>query len=154
MVLLEPRSPHAVAPLSMSKGGDGAHASPARSSSRGWVEHPREKSAPEAPLTREVPESGSGAEVQEAQELPASQAMVTTTPLPPPSAMLLAPGSSASPDVLERALSKMVRLREDLQSAEPLLAAGHLGLVPGWLHSDVSVRAALSQVEATSEGEK
>ena len=114
MVLLESGSPPATAPLSMSKGGDGARASPARSSSRGWVEHPREKSAPEAPLTREVPESGSGAEVQEAQELPASQAMVTTTPLPPSSAMLLTPGSSASPDVLERALSEMARLREDL----------------------------------------
>ena len=153
MVLLESGSPPATAPLSMSKGGDGARASPARSSSRGWVEHPREESAPEAPLTQEVPAPGSGAEVQEAQELPASQAMVTTTPLPP-SAMLLTPGSSASPDVLERALSEMARLREDLQSAEPLLAAGRLELVSGWLHSDVSVRAALSQVAATSEGEK
>ena len=142
MVPLESVSPPATAPLSMSKGGDGARASPARSSSRGWVEHPREKSTPEAPLTREVPESGSGAEVQEAQELPASQAMVTTTPLPPPSAVLPAPGSSASPDVLERALSEMARLREDLQSVEPLLAARRLELVSGWLHSDVSVRAA------------
>ena len=65
------------------------------------MEHPQEKSAPEAPLTREVPESGSGAEVQEAQEPPASQAMVMTMPLPPPSAVLLTPGSSASPDILE-----------------------------------------------------
>ena len=118
------------------------------------MEHLREKSAPEAPLTREVPESGSGAEVQEAQELPASQAMVPTTPLPPPFAMLLTPSSSASPDVLERALSEMARLREDLQGAEPLLAAGRLEMVSGWLHSDVYVRAALSQAAATSEGEK
>ena len=98
----------------MSEGGDGARASLARSFSRGWVEHPREKSAPEAPLTREVPESSSGDEVQEAQELPASQAMVTTMPLPPPSAVLLAPGSSAFPNVLEWALSEMARLQEEL----------------------------------------
>ena len=101
-----------------------------------------------------MPESGSGAEVQEAQELPTSQAMVMTTPLPPPSVVLLTPGSSAFADVLERALSEMARLREDLQGAEPLLAAGRLELVSGWLHFDVSVRAALSQVTTTSEGEK
>ena len=77
-----------------------------------------------------------------------------TTLLPPPSAVLLTPGSSASPDVLERALFEMARLREDLQGAEPLLAAGRLELVSGWLHSDMSVRVALSQVAATSEGEK
>ena len=151
---LEPRSPPTAAPRSMRKGGDGARASPARSSSQGWVEHPREKSSPKAPLTREVPESSSGAEVQEAQELPASQAMVTMTPLPPSSAMLLTPGSSASPDVLEQALSEMAWLREDLQSAEPLLAAMRLELVSGWLHSDMSVWATLSQVTTTFEGEK
>ena len=110
MVLLESGPPPAIAPLSMSKGGDSAHASPARSSSRGWVEHPREESAPEALLTQEVPASGLGTEVQEAQELPASQAMVATMPLPPSSAMLLTPCSSASPDILERALSEMARL--------------------------------------------
>ena len=32
--------------------------------------------------------------------------------------------------------------------------AGRLELVFGWFHSDVSIRAALSQAAATSEGEK
>ena len=116
MVLLEPRSPPAAAPLSMDKGGDGAHASPARSSSRGLGEHPREESVPVAPLAPEVPTSGSVAEVPKAQELPASQAMVTKSP-PPPSAALLSRGPLASLDVLERALSAMTLLREDLQGA-------------------------------------
>ena len=82
------------------------------------MERPREKSAPEAPLTREVPESGSGAEVQEAQEPPATHAMVTMTPLPPPSVVLLAPGSSAS-DVLERALSKMAHCKKISRAPNP-----------------------------------
>ena len=73
--------------------------------------------------------------------------------LAPPPAPLV-PDPSASPDVLERALSEMTRLREDLQGADPHLVAGRLELVSGWLHSDVSVRAALSHAAATSEGEK
>ena len=72
VVPLESVSPPATAPLSMSKGGDCARASRAQSSSQGPVEHPREESAPEAPLAQEVPVSSSGAEVQEAQEPPAS----------------------------------------------------------------------------------
>ena len=106
-----------------------------------------------APLAPEAPVSGSAAEVPKAQEPPASQAMVTMLPPPPPAAPL-APGPSASPDVLERALSEMTRLREDLQGADPHLVAGRLELVSGWLHSDVSVRAALSQAAATSEKER
>mgnify|MGYP005797973009 CR=1 FL=1 len=137
MVLLESGLPPVTAPLFVSKGGNGAGASPVRSSSRGWVEHPREESAPEAPLTQEVPASGSGAEVQEAQELPASQAMVTTTPLPP--SVPLLPGSPSSSAFLERALSEMTQLQEDLLGADLCLVASRLELVSGWLHSNMAV---------------
>ena len=97
--------------------------------------------------------SGSAAEVSKAQEPPVSQAMVTI-PYPPPPAAPLIPGPSASPDVLERALSEMTRLREDLQGADPHLVAGRLEQVSGWLLSDMSIWAALSQATATSEKEK
>nr|XP_020170404.1 translation initiation factor IF-2-like [Aegilops tauschii subsp. strangulata] len=150
---LETKSPAAAAPPSAGKGGNSARASPAQSSSRGLGERPQEEATPVAPLAPEVPTSGSVAEVPKAQELPASQAMVMTSP-PPPSAALLSPGHSASPDVLERALSAMTPLREDLQGADPRLVAGHLELASGWLHSDVSVRAVLSQVAATSEKDR
>nr|XP_020171218.1 uncharacterized protein LOC109756794 [Aegilops tauschii subsp. strangulata] len=106
-----------------------------------------------APLAPEAPVSGSAAEVSKAQEPLVSQAKVTMPPPPPPTAPL-APGPSASPDVLECALSEMTRLREDLQGADPHLVAGHVELVSGWLHSDVSVRAVLSHAVATSEKEK
>ena len=43
------RSPTMAAPLSTDKGSDDACSSPARSSSRGLGEHPREESAPMAP---------------------------------------------------------------------------------------------------------
>nr|XP_020191251.1 uncharacterized protein LOC109776999 [Aegilops tauschii subsp. strangulata] len=154
VVLLGTRSPTAAAPLSMDKGSDSSRASPARSSSQGSGKHPREKSAPVAPLALEVPTSGPGAGVPEAQELLASQAMETTSPPPPPPAALLSLGPSASPDILERALSAMTLLREDLRGADPRLVAGHLELVSGWLHSNVSVWAALSQAAATSEKDK
>nr|XP_020191656.2 tol-Pal system protein TolA-like [Aegilops tauschii subsp. strangulata] len=48
----------------------------------------------------------------------------------------------------------MTLLREDLQGADPRLVAERLGLVSGGLHSDVSVRAALSQAAATSERDR
>ena len=92
------------------------------------------------------------AEVPKAQEPPVSQAMATLSP--PPSAAPLVPGPSASPDVLERALSEMAQLREDLQGTDSHLVAGRLELVSGWLHSDASVRAALGRVAAASEEEK
>ena len=106
-----------------------------------------------APLAPEVPTSGSVAEVPNAQELPASQAMVTTSPLPP-SVALLSPGPSASPDVLERALSAMTLQREGLRKADPRLVAERLELVSGWLHSDVAVRAGLSQAAVDSEKDR
>ena len=91
-----------------------------------------------SPLAPKVPASGSVAEVPKAQEPPVSQAMVTMSP-PPPAAAPLIPSPFASPDVLEPALSEMTQLREDLQGADPLLVAGCLELVSGWLCSDVSV---------------
>nr|XP_040249497.1 uncharacterized protein LOC109774689 [Aegilops tauschii subsp. strangulata] len=73
--LLGARSPTMAAALSTDKGSDGARASPARSSSRCLGEHPREESAPVAPLALDVPTHGSVAEIAKAQELPSSQAM-------------------------------------------------------------------------------
>nr|XP_020171870.1 vegetative cell wall protein gp1-like [Aegilops tauschii subsp. strangulata] len=95
--------------------------------------------------------SGSAAKVPKAQEPLVSQALAMTSP--PPAASVL-PGPSASPDVLEHALLEMAQLREDLQGADPLLMAGRLELVSGWLCSNVSVRAALSQAMVTSEKER
>nr|XP_020186038.1 translation initiation factor IF-2-like [Aegilops tauschii subsp. strangulata] len=153
VVLLGTKSPAAVAPPSVGKGGDGARASPARLSSQGLGERPLEEAAPVAPLAPEVPMSGPVAVVPKAQELPASRAMVTMLPPPPPAA-LLTPDPSASPDILEHALSALTLLREDLQGTDRRLVAGCLELISGWLHSDVSVRAALSQPAAASEKDK
>ena len=116
-MLLGTNLPAAAASPSMEKGSVCAHVSPARSSSRGLRENPREESAPMAPLAPEAPVSGSVAEVPKAQEPPVSQAMVTIPPPLPPVAPL-APGPSASPDVLEHALLEMAQLREDLQGAD------------------------------------
>nr|XP_020188268.1 MAP7 domain-containing protein 1-like [Aegilops tauschii subsp. strangulata] len=153
VVLLGTSLPAPAASPSVEKGSVGAHVTPARSSTRGLGENPREESAPVAPLAPEAPASGSAAEVSKVQEPPVSQAMVMI-PSPPSPAALLIPGPSASRDVLERALSEMTRLREDLQGADPHLVAGRLELVSGWLHPDVSVQAALSQSTTTSEREK
>nr|XP_020162044.1 cyclin-dependent kinase inhibitor 1C-like [Aegilops tauschii subsp. strangulata] len=101
--------PVAATSPSVETGSIGAHASLARSSSRGPGEHPREESAPVAPLAPAALVSGLATEVPKAHEPPASQAMVTIPPPPPPAAPL-APGPSASPDVLEHALSEMTRL--------------------------------------------
>nr|XP_020146854.1 troponin T, slow skeletal muscle-like [Aegilops tauschii subsp. strangulata] len=104
-------------------------------------------------LAPEVPMPDAAAEVPKAQEPPVSRAVV---PLPPPPPAPPVPGSSASSDVLDRALSEVVQLREDLQGTDSLirLQPGRLELVSGWLHSDASVRAALRQTAAASEEEK
>nr|XP_040243767.1 nascent polypeptide-associated complex subunit alpha, muscle-specific form-like [Aegilops tauschii subsp. strangulata] len=107
---------------------------------------------PEAPLVLEVSMSGLAVEVPEAQEPLISQALATTSPLPPAAPLL--PGSSFSSAVLERALSEMTQLREDLLGADPRLVAGCLELASGWLQSDAAVRAALSQAAMVSEKEK
>nr|XP_020200821.1 uncharacterized protein KIAA1522-like [Aegilops tauschii subsp. strangulata] len=142
----------AAAPPSVKKGSDDTRTSPVRSSSRGLEEHPRGESAPMAPLAPEALVSSPAARVPKAQEPPVSQALVTML-CPPPTAPLL-PGPSASPDVLERALLEMTRLREDLQGPDRHLAAGRLELVSDWLHSDTCVRATLSQAAAISEKER
>nr|XP_020186152.1 brain acid soluble protein 1-like [Aegilops tauschii subsp. strangulata] len=149
VVLFETKSPAMAAPSSVEKGSDSARASPARSSSRDLGERPPKEAAPVAPLAPEVPTSGSVAGVPKAQELPASQDMVMTLPPPSPAA-LLTKDPSASPDVLEHGLSVLTLLREDLQGTDRCLVAGRLELIFGWLHSNVSVRAALSQATAAS----
>nr|XP_020191697.1 MAP7 domain-containing protein 1-like [Aegilops tauschii subsp. strangulata] len=137
----------AAAAPTMGKGNVSSRTSPARSPSRDQEERRHEESAPEVPLAPEVPMSGSSAEVPKAQEPLVSQALVTASP-PSPAAPLF-PGSSASSSVLERALSEMTQLREDLLGADP-----RLELASGWLQSDAAVRATLSQAATTSEKEK
>ena len=73
---------------------------------------------------------------------------------PPPSAALLTLDPSTSPDILERALSTLTLLREDLQGTARRLEAGRLELTFGWLHSDVVVRAALIQAAVDSKKDK
>nr|XP_040258458.1 MAP7 domain-containing protein 1-like [Aegilops tauschii subsp. strangulata] len=140
------------APPSAEKGGGSTRTSPARSPSRGQGRHHREESAPVAPLAPEVPTPGSTDEIPKTLEPLISHAQVTTSPAP--SAALLAPGSSASSTTLERVLSEMAQLREDLMGADLRLVAGRLELASGWLHSDSAVRATLSQAAASSEKEK
>nr|XP_020182760.1 MAP7 domain-containing protein 1-like [Aegilops tauschii subsp. strangulata] len=142
----------AAVPPSAEKGGDGTCTSPARSPSRGQEEHRREESAPVGPLAPEVPVPGSVDEAPKAQEALISQALVTTPP--PPPVVPLAPGSSASSIVLERVLSEMAQLREDLLGADPRLVAGSLELASGWLQSDAAIRATLNQAATASEKEK
>nr|XP_020177567.1 uncharacterized protein LOC109763120 [Aegilops tauschii subsp. strangulata] len=122
VILLGAKSPAAAAPSSAGKGSDSARASPTRSSSRDLGERPLEEAAPIALLAPEVLVSGSVARASRALEPPASQAMVTMLPPPSPAAHLT-PDPSASPDILERALSALTLLQEDLQGADRRLAA-------------------------------
>nr|XP_020193175.1 MAP7 domain-containing protein 1-like [Aegilops tauschii subsp. strangulata] len=110
----------AAAPSSVGKGGDDAHASPARSSSRGLEERPGGVPAPAALQAPEVPVPDADAKVPKAQEPPVSQAIVT---LPPPAPAPLVPGSSASSPVLDRALSELGQLRAAAASEEEKQAA-------------------------------
>ena len=111
------------------------------------------ESAPMAPLAPEVLTSGLVAKVPQVQLLLASQAMVTMLS-PPPSTALLTSDPSTSHDVLEHALSTLNLLQEDLQGTDSHLAAERLELISGWLHSDASVHASLSQAAAASEKDK
>ena len=90
-----------------------------------------------APLAPEVPAPGPADEVPRAQEPLISQALMTTSV--PTSVAPLLPGSSASSTTLERVLSEMAQLQEDLLGADPRLVAGRLELASGWLHSDSAV---------------
>lgn len=105
-----------------------------------------------APLAPEVPASGSAEEVPTAPEPAVSQALVTASP--PPNAAPPLRGSSAPAAVLERALSEMTQLQADLLSADPRLVPGRVEMASSWLHSDLPVRATLSQAAVSSEKEK
>nr|XP_040254228.1 nascent polypeptide-associated complex subunit alpha, muscle-specific form-like [Aegilops tauschii subsp. strangulata] len=142
--------PIAAAPPPVRKGSDGAHASPARSSSRGPVDWPQEKATSTAKAAPEAPIPSSPADVPRVQEPPvssstATSAQATTTTLPPPLLIMpLARDPSTSHDALEEAFSALTRLRGDLQGPNRRLASGHLELISGWLRSDASIRAAWS----------
>nr|XP_020162371.1 translation initiation factor IF-2-like [Aegilops tauschii subsp. strangulata] len=141
------------------KGGNSPRASPARSSSRGPEERPQEKATSTNKPAPEAPVLSSPAEVSQALELLASSSatinsQILVTTLPPPSVTPLACDPSASPNALEKALSALTRLRDDLQGADCRLVAGRLELISGWLHSDASVRAALGQVMEAFEEDK
>mgnify|MGYP005815036889 CR=1 FL=1 len=76
-----------------------------------------------APLTLEAPALDAVAEDARAQELLASQAVITLPSSPPAP---LVPDSSASFAALDCAAAELGRLREDLQGANPRLVAGRL----------------------------
>ena len=101
-----------------------------------------------ATLAPEVPALGAADVVPAAPEPAVYQALVTA--LLPPTAAPPLPGSSAPAAVLEHALSEMTQLQADLLSADPRLVVGRWS----WLHSDLAVRATLSQAAASSEKEK
>nr|XP_020154870.1 nascent polypeptide-associated complex subunit alpha, muscle-specific form-like [Aegilops tauschii subsp. strangulata] len=152
--------PATAAPPLARKGGEGARASPARSSSRGPEDRPQEKTTSTAKSAPEAPAPSSPAEVPKVQEPPVSsvatnsQALVMTLS-PPPPIMPQGRDPSASPDALEEALSALTQLRDDLQGANRRLASGRLELILGWLRSDASVKAARSQaIAASKEGER
>nr|XP_020184220.1 AF4/FMR2 family member 1-like [Aegilops tauschii subsp. strangulata] len=153
------QQPGTAAPPRAQKGGDGAHTSPARSSSRGPEEHLQERATPKALPAPEALVPSPPAEAPHAPELLASSStainlQVLATTLPPSSASPLVRNPSASPDVLEHALSALTLLRENLHGTDHRLVAGRLELTSGWLHSNASVRAALSQAAAASEKDK
>nr|XP_020154924.1 MAP7 domain-containing protein 1-like [Aegilops tauschii subsp. strangulata] len=155
------QQPAAAAPPSAGKGGDGARASLARSSSRGPDDRPQEKATSIAKPAPEAPAPCQPVEVPNAQEPPASSSAATN---PQALAMMLThptltmPMSidpSASPDALEYVFSVLTRLRDDLQGPDCRLVSGRLELASGWVRSDTSVRAALRQaVSASKEGER
>nr|XP_020170213.1 chromosome partition protein Smc-like [Aegilops tauschii subsp. strangulata] len=153
------QQPGTAAPPLAQKGGTSPRTSLARSSSRGLEDRPQEKLTSAAKLAPKAPVLSSPAEVPQAPEPPASSSaaislQILETTLPPPSATPPARDPSASPDSLEKALSALTWLRDDLQGTDCRLVAGRLELISGWLHSDASVRAALGQAVAASEEDK
>ena len=90
-----------------------------------------------APLTLEAPALNAVAEVAKAQEVPASQAVITLPSSPPTPP---APVSSASSVALDRAADELSQLREDLRGVDPHLVAGRLELVSGWALTPPSER--------------
>ena len=77
--------------------------------------------------------------------------MATLPPSPPAP---LVPDPSTSSAVLDRTLSELGQLREDLQDTDSHLVVGRLELVFGWLHSNTSAWAALRLAATASEEEK
>nr|XP_040245440.1 uncharacterized protein LOC120964670 [Aegilops tauschii subsp. strangulata] len=71
--------PAAATSPSVEKGSISAHTSPARSSSRGPGEHPREESAPMAPLAPDAPVSGSAAELHSGVSVRAALSQAAAT---------------------------------------------------------------------------
>ena len=87
----------------------------------------------------------------QAREAPSSQAVITLSSSPPAPP---APVSSDPSVILDQAVNKLSRLREDLQSADPRLVVGRLELASGWACSAASVQAALMQAASASDEEK
>ena len=105
-----------------------------------------------APLTLESTALDAAAGAAKAQGVPSCQAVITlpsSSPAPP----VPAP-SVPSATVFDQVASELSQLREDLLSVDPRLVAGRLELASGWARSAASVRAALSQAVAASDGEK
>nr|XP_020192045.1 translation initiation factor IF-2-like [Aegilops tauschii subsp. strangulata] len=153
------QQPGMAAPPPAQKSDNSPRASPARSFSRGLEERPQEGATSTAAPASEAPALSSPAEAPQALELPASSStaidsQILATMLPPSFITPPARDPSTSPDALEKALSALTRLRDDLQGADRRLVAGRLELISGWIHSDASVRAALGQAVAASEEDK
>nr|XP_020156658.1 nascent polypeptide-associated complex subunit alpha, muscle-specific form-like [Aegilops tauschii subsp. strangulata] len=128
------QQPGTATPPPAQKCGNSPRAAPAWSSSRGAEDRPQEKATSIAKPALEAPALSSLAEVPLAPELPASSSaainsQILATKLPPPSATPLARDPSASPDALEKALSALTRLRNDLQGADRRLVTGRLELI-------------------------
>ena len=105
-----------------------------------------------APLTLESTALEAATGAAKAKGVPSCQAVIT-----PPSSSHAppVPASSASfAAILDQVASELSQLQEDLLSTDPRLAAGCLELASGWARSAASVRAALSQAVAASDGEK
>nr|XP_020190845.1 atherin-like [Aegilops tauschii subsp. strangulata] len=142
------------------KSGDGSRASAAGSSSQDSGARPQEKAISMDKPAPEAPAPSLPAEAPKAQEPPASSGAINlqalASMLPPPLPITpLGRDPSASPHAPGEALSTLTQLRDDLQGANRRVAAGRLELISGWLRSDASVRAALSQaIAASEEGER
>nr|XP_020170420.1 translation initiation factor IF-2-like [Aegilops tauschii subsp. strangulata] len=154
------QQPATAAPPLVRKDGGGSHASAAGSTSRDSEVRPQEKEISKARPAPEAPAPSSPTEAPKAQEPPASSAAANLQALvpmlsPPLPITPLGHDPSASLDALEEALPALTQLREDLQGTDRRLASGCLELISGWLRSDASVRAALSQaIAASGEGER
>ena len=107
--------------------------------------------APVAQATPEVSMLDAVVEAAEAQKAPMPDDVITLSSSPPTPSVVF---SRTPSTVLDRAAAELGRLREDLQGADPLLVAGRLELVSGWVRSDASVRAALSQAVMACDEEK